>query len=1723
MNHIYRSVWNESTGTVTAVSEHAKRGGKKTSRGKNALVSSGFVLKSVSVAVALAYGSASHASPQGGTVVAGNANITRAAGNTTITQTSQNAALNWQSFDIGIAEAVRFVQPNANAVALNRVLGADPSNILGSLSANGKVFLINPNGILFGKSAQVNVGGLVASTRGITDSDFLAARYEFNGDRNSSVVNQGSITAEGGYVALLGAHVSNQGVIAAKLGSVVLAAGNALTLDVAGDGLLNVTVNAGAVDALVQNGGLIQADGGQVLLTAQSASTLLQSAVNNTGVIQAQTIENRNGTIKLLGDMRSGTVNVTGTLDASAPKGGDGGFIDTSAAQVKVASGTKITTAAAQGLTGSWLIDPTDYTIAATGGNITGAALSSNLASTNVSILSSAGNTGTAGDVNVNDVVTWSANKLTLNAQNNININANLNASASASLALQYGQGAVAAGNTSKVITNGAAVNLPASTINFTTLQGSDGVLKAYTVITSLGATGSTTATDLQGITGNLAGNFALGANIDATATSGWEGGAGFAPIVGSELVTAHYGNSTFTYTRFLPFTGSFDGLGHTIGGLTINRPTAGNGGLFGLTAAASTIRNVGLVGGSVTGFRTTGALVGYNYGTINNSYATGTVSANPANGLYVGGLVGSNAGVISNSYATGAVNAQRSVGGLVGANTSGGSISRSYSTGAVTAGTYNSGGLVGNNDGGSSISDSYATGAVSGGRNDGGGLVGQNYGSISRSYATGSVTNTAGYVGGLAGVNGLQTGSITLSYSTGQISGANHVGGLVGTNFGQSSTITNSYWDMDSSGRATSSGGTGLTSVQMQTASNFAGFNFTTTPGAAGNNWVLVNVNGKLNNAGGALGATRPMLASEYSTTISNAHQLQLMSMGLTATYTLAKNIDAAATGTANDVWSGSTFIPVGIAPGSMFTPGTPFSGTFDGYGHTISNLRINLPTTADVGLFSTTGSGSVVRNVGLTGGSVTGGNYTGALIGRNYGSVSHAYSNLNVTGNTRTGGLLGRNDQGTVDSSYATGAVHGNNSVVGGLVGYGAGGTVSNSYATGAVSGAFSFVGGLLGSQSNGVITNSYATGSVSGSDYTGGLVGFVYNSVVSNTYATGALSNSGGRFGGLIGQDYGPGSHISNSYWNVDAITAGVGDVGNATLTNVVGLHTAALKLQANFTALDFNNTWVMFDTISTPLLRALMTTLTVTVNDAGKTYDGLAYSGGNGVTYSVTPDSNLYSGTLNYSGSAQGAVNAGNYAITAGGLSSTSQQGYLFTYVGGTLTVGRADLALSTSDVHKSYDGGLTAAGTATVSSGTLFGTDAISGGTFAFTDKNAGSGNKIVTVTGVTVTDGNGGGNYNVSYANNTTSTIDRAVLTATASTAGKIYDGNIAATATLNIVSGLANGETVGATGGATFNSKDVATANLVTVNSTSLADGTGLASNYSLASGQTAAAHITPKGLTASVVAADKVYDGNTVANATLNVISGLVDSETLGASGAATFNSKDVADANLVTVNSTTLIDGTHGGLASNYSLASGQTAAAHITPKRLTVAGQAAQDKEYDGTTLATLIGGSLVGLIAGETVGLNEAGAFATADPGNAIAITAADSLSGTAAANYIVSQPTGLAANITAPPNPPAPVIPETPAIPAGPESPEIPPADARASVAYQSAVSHTSSSVQIAPASISSPLSLGPALSNSNSGGSVAYDLAGLNLTVITQDTFQLPGIESRDATDGTK
>lgn len=282
----------------------------------------------LAVALALSAPHALHAAPVGATVVAGQAQLTQPDAHTMlVTQGTDKAIINWRSFSIAAGETVRFQQPNSASVALNRVTTATPSEIFGSLSANGKVFLVNASGVMFGRNASVDVGGLVASTLNIADNDFLAGRYTFadSGGNAGAVRNEGSLAAAArGTIALLGAQVSNSGTITARLGTVGLAAGGKVSLDFNGDGLTRIVVDAARINALVENGGAVIADGGQVTMTARALDALADSVVRQNGVVRANALVERNGRIFLDGGS-AGKVEVGGTLEATGLAAGQHG------------------------------------------------------------------------------------------------------------------------------------------------------------------------------------------------------------------------------------------------------------------------------------------------------------------------------------------------------------------------------------------------------------------------------------------------------------------------------------------------------------------------------------------------------------------------------------------------------------------------------------------------------------------------------------------------------------------------------------------------------------------------------------------------------------------------------------------------------------------------------------------------------------------------------------------------------------------------------------------------------------------------------------------------------------------------------------------------------------------------------------------------------------------------------------------------------------------------------------------------------------------------------------------------------------------------------------------------------------------------------------------------------------------------------------------------------
>ena len=363
--------------------------------------------------------------PQGGQVAAGAADIAASQAEMAIHQATQNAVINWNSFNIGAGERVNIYQPNAQAALLNRVLGGNPSEIFGTLSANGRVFLVNPAGILFAPGAQVNAGAIVASTMNITNADFMAGKYAFVGTpTDGKIINRGSLIAKNeGTVALLGKDVVNEGVIVAKKGAAVLAAGEAVSLDFNGDGKVSVIPTRAAMEQAVTNKGLVEADGGLVFMSAATGDALTRSAVNQEGIVRAASLDGVAGSVRMTANdvrlaagsvtdvsgAKAGTVEIgggwqgTGDLshaenvtvergaavraDATADGGaggtvavwsdgmtkfageitargkgtGAGGAVETSGAQVQITGA--VNASSEMGKAGEWLIDPGDIEV----------------------------------------------------------------------------------------------------------------------------------------------------------------------------------------------------------------------------------------------------------------------------------------------------------------------------------------------------------------------------------------------------------------------------------------------------------------------------------------------------------------------------------------------------------------------------------------------------------------------------------------------------------------------------------------------------------------------------------------------------------------------------------------------------------------------------------------------------------------------------------------------------------------------------------------------------------------------------------------------------------------------------------------------------------------------------------------------------------------------------------------------------------------------------------------------------------------------------------------------------------------------------------------------------------------------------------------------------------------------------------------------------------------
>ncbi|MGF6479577.1 filamentous hemagglutinin N-terminal domain-containing protein [Paraburkholderia sp. JPY419] len=759
--------------------------------------------------------------PQGGTYVAGAGTIASQGNGLLITQSgSTRGVIDWNSFSIGKINSVTF--DNGSGATLNRVTGGSPSAILGRLSATGSLYVINPQGVVVGSSGAISTGGrFVASTLDICNDAFMrgSSTLTLSGNSNAAVINLGKISSSGGDVFLIARHdVINAGTVAAPSGTAELAAGEQVLLqDSAGS--RQVFVQTGSQGTVVNKGRIAAAQ-----VSLQAADGNVYALAGKHSVVRATGTATRDGHVWLVAD--SGTVAQSGAIRATNADG-QGGTVDTTAKNVSFSTGDRsgyfdkpFVTAA------QWNISAATFTVNDTA---SGAMSRSLNAGTSID-LATTGAQGSSGDLNVASNIHWQgAASLTLAAYRSLTIAPNTTLSNRGSGNLTLNGDALALDNGGSV-TNLGTVDWSKSTGIVTALydmgayggsftQGTLLSNAAWSVPSNSGLVTQITAyrlvnslTDLQSVSANLAGNYALGKDIDASASTN----IGFVPL----------GNYS------TPFSGQFDGRGHQIQSLTLAQSVDGGvsqppftlqaEGLFGLIGSAGVVRNIA-VNGSINAYGTYGGfgiLSGVNEGTIVRGASSGSIRLlGSAYDASSGGLVGMNLGTVARSSSSVGVYTEGLPGGLVGDNELGGVIEQSYASGAVTAVAHTTGG---------------------------GGLAGGNEGTITQSYATGSVAFQPDYCGGtsyacLSGAAGLvasNSGKITQSFATGQVMQAGLPGQVppsIGIAFSNTGTIgSDVYWNKDTTGAnlGVNSGtaiaaANGLTSAQMSMPSSFVGYDF--------------------------------------------------------------------------------------------------------------------------------------------------------------------------------------------------------------------------------------------------------------------------------------------------------------------------------------------------------------------------------------------------------------------------------------------------------------------------------------------------------------------------------------------------------------------------------------------------------------------------------------------------------------------------------------------------------------------------------------------------------------------------------------------------------------------------------------------------------------------------------------------------------------------------------
>ncbi len=1042
--------------------------------------------------------------PFGEQVQAGSASFVRNAQSLNINQTSQKAIVNWQSFSIATHETVRLNQPT-QGVALFRVVGSDSSQIFGSLSATGSLFLSNPNGVLFGRSAQVDVGSLVATTMRIDNDDFLGSHYQFNAQSDALVSNQGVIrTQDGGYIALLGSTVENSGTLQANNGSVILGSAQSAILDFYGDGLVRVKLDGDAINAAIKQSGNINADGGAV----QLATNARTAAINIDGVIQANSLVERNGVIRLEGGANS-TVLVSGKLEVSGKTANaKGGYVAVTGERVGLLDGATVDVSGLSG--GGTALIGGDYQ----GKNPDIQNADRTYVASGASINADATDAGDGGKV-----IVW--------ADDTTRFYGSISA-----------KGGALSGNGGFVEVSGKKYLDYTGKIDVTAYQGIGGkvffdplniVLNSTTqaapsnnanstpdiAFTDAPVAGTTTI-QISDITGyseaffQATNNITVASAITMAANNSIKLEAGNNLTVSSSVITSGTGAVTLKADADNSGTGNL-AIGANItsqtGGITLTGAT--------ITRSAGNIAATGAANGNAGNISITGT------GAVNLGAAT--IAAN--GGTASAGNAGRNGGVITISGAgvttTGAKNANGSAGN--GASQAGGNAgsvnitsSNGMNVGAITSSGGNGG--TGNANGGNA-------GTIT--------LTNSTAGNIVASTLTARTgnaigTGTGGTAGSIAVTNTAATGSLSTS-------AINTQGNIKGN--GGNITLS-SLGALTVSGAVTSAGGTTTTGNNGKSAGNIT---------IVGGN---TSVTGSISASGGnAVGTAQ---AGGNAGVVS-----------ITATGTLSTAAITSRTGAAVGTGAGGTVGGIALSGTSVTSGALTTSGNINGKGGAISvssttgNLVTGAIASSGGGSRPST-SGNAAGNISLTSaGSLS---TTGVIsaIGSTGGSLNQGGGNAaNITVNANngimiTGALSADGGNGFAGSTLASAGNAGAVSITNN-----SSGNISTSTLSAIAGRAFGT--GAAGSASSIAITNSAATGNVTTSTIrtTGGTNAHGGNvSVLSQAnITTGTITASAGALG--------TGSVSAGRNAGTVALTAG----GNITVSTIAATGSAGLGANQN----------------------------------------------------------------------------------------------------------------------------------------------------------------------------------------------------------------------------------------------------------------------------------------------------------------------------------------------------------------------------------------------------------------------------------------------------------------------------------------------------------------------------------------------------------------------------